>query len=245
MLALAHSAAMSVVLPGSSTRSHSPRLRVSRTRCGRWWPCPRIRSRQPGSWSATSPNACTSLVNCFSITSRPAATIVLRVEQRARGEALRQRVRHRPRSRARPGRARRAASPRWSASAARPRRRAGRGSAAAPCPRCAARTTGAPGGRRPPGRAASWTAQASSAGVTVTSTSASSRVQRVLERDVGQRRELLVPPRRDQHRLALVQVAVRQSSTSSRARRRYVDQVVDRDPRRRSRSAASRPPAAR
>ena len=36
MLARAHSLAMSVVLPGSSTRSHSPRLRVSRTRCGRW-----------------------------------------------------------------------------------------------------------------------------------------------------------------------------------------------------------------
>ena len=76
MLARPHSLGMSVVLPGSSTRSQSPRLRVSRTRCGRWWPWPRIRSRQPGSWSATSAKACTSLVNCFSITSRPAATIV-------------------------------------------------------------------------------------------------------------------------------------------------------------------------
>ena len=38
MLALAHSPAMSLVLPGSSTRSQRPRLRVSRTRCGRWWP---------------------------------------------------------------------------------------------------------------------------------------------------------------------------------------------------------------
>jgi hypothetical protein len=76
MLALAHSLGMSVVLPGSSTRSHSPCLRISRTRWGLWWPWPRIRSRQPGSRPATSAKAWTSLVNCFSITSRPAATMV-------------------------------------------------------------------------------------------------------------------------------------------------------------------------
>ena len=94
MLARPHSLGMSVVLPGSSTRSQSPRLRVSRTRCGRWWPWPRIRSRQPGSWSATSAKASHQLGELL-LHHQPAGRDDRpRVEQRARREALGQRVRH-------------------------------------------------------------------------------------------------------------------------------------------------------
>ena len=54
----------------------------------------------------------------------------------------------------------------------------------------------------------SWTAQASSAGRDGDQHVDVEAAQRVLERDVGQRRELLVPARRHQHRLALVEVGL-------------------------------------
>ena len=46
--AFAHSAAMSETPPGSSTRSQSPHLRISRTSPARSRPVPQIRSRQSG-----------------------------------------------------------------------------------------------------------------------------------------------------------------------------------------------------
>jgi hypothetical protein len=73
--ALAHSAFMSATPPGSSTRSHSPHLRISRTRSARSGPVPQIRSRHSGTWSAIAANAATSSENCFSSTSRPAVRI--------------------------------------------------------------------------------------------------------------------------------------------------------------------------
>ena len=73
--AFAHSAAMSVTAPGSSTRSLSPRFRISRARRFCSGPVPQIRSRQSGTWSAISANAATSSSNCFSDTSRPAVRI--------------------------------------------------------------------------------------------------------------------------------------------------------------------------
>ena len=89
MLALAHSAAHVVTEPGSSTRSKRPRLRVSRTRCGRWCPTPRIRSRQSGSWSATSANAAHQLGELLLHHQPAGRDDDLAVEQRARGVTLR------------------------------------------------------------------------------------------------------------------------------------------------------------
>ena len=222
MLALAHSARMSVTEPGSSTRSKRPRLRVSRTRCGRWCPTPRIRSRQSGSWSATSAKAATSLVNCFSITSRPAVTMTL-PSSSERGAS--------PWGRAlgtttvsgatAPSSSRSQVSIEGVSRATTSARGANASSGSIPLvrcedDRCSWCTTTTSSGR-------SWTALASSAGVTVTTTSARTLLRARLEGDVRARRELAVPAPGDQHRLGVEQrIGV--------GARPDVDEVLDRDP---------------
>ena len=223
MLAFAHSPAMSVVLPGSSTRSQRPRLRIWRRSCGA------LRARRrgsaaasPGSWSATSAKACTSRANCFSITSRPADDDQRVVERRARGEA-----------RAGAGSASTtisgATAPSCSrsqsavarASASRPRRRAGANASSGSRPEVRSeeeRCSWCTSDRRC--RAAAGRRRRAAPGVTVTRTSASSRGSALVHRDVGERRELPVPARRHQHRRRACVAAPRRRRRASRGRRR-------------------------
>ncbi len=94
MLARAHSLVRSVVGPGSSTRSHSPRRLVSPMASKRAWPSPKMRNRHSGSRSAMRPNAAIRWGHCFSDGQAAGGDDDRLGEQRARAEARRERVGH-------------------------------------------------------------------------------------------------------------------------------------------------------